>query len=222
MTENSVMTEIKEETGGLSDTVETFVLRWGDLGGQWGVNRSVAQIHALLYLSEVPLTAEDIAAQLGMARSNVSTSLKELLGWKLIERVPVLGDRRDHFVAETELWEMVRRIAAGRKAREIDPAAAALADCVARAESDPRIGETTMARLLELQDFVTRSSRWYEQMLALPASKISALMSLGDRVAGLLGSRGGRAGTKGAAGKDATAKDVPGKGRTAKGNGETR
>ena len=180
------MTEI-EEVKPLPETVETFVLRWGDLGGQWGVNRSVAQIHALLYLSEVPLTAETIAGQLGMARSNVSNSIKELLGWKLIERVPVLGDRRDHFVAETDLWEMVRRIAAGRKAREIDPAASALEDCVARAGSDPEIGETTMARLLELQDFVARSSRWYDQMLALPVSKISALMQMGGRVANLLG-----------------------------------
>ena len=81
-----------------------FILHWGDLGGQWGVNRSVAQIHALLYLSEAPLNAEDIAATLGLARSNVSNSIKELLNWQLIHRVPQLGDRRDHFAAETDIW----------------------------------------------------------------------------------------------------------------------
>jgi len=187
MTDISVMTEINGETDVLSPAVEMFVLRWGDLGGQWGVNRSVAQIHALLYLSEVPLTAEDIAARLGMARSNVSNSVKELLGWKLIERVPVLGDRRDHYAAETDLWEMVRRIAAGRKEREIDPVAAALADCLEAARADPAVGATTLARIETMQDFVVRSSRWYEQMLALPVSRITALMNMGDRIVGLLG-----------------------------------
>src|SRR3954447_22814064 len=110
----SVMTEITVETR-LPPAVERFILHWGDLGGQWGVNRSVAQIHALLYLSDQPLTAEEIAETLGMARSNVSNSLKELAGWKLVRRVPVFGDRRDHYEAETDLWEMVTRIAQGRK-----------------------------------------------------------------------------------------------------------
>src|SRR4051812_36746896 len=133
------MTEITAETR-LPRAVEHFVLRWGDMGGQWGVNRSVAQIHALLYLSDRPLTAENIADTLGMARSNVSNSLKELAGWKLIRRVPLFGDRRDHFEAETDLWEMVTRIAQGRKEREIDPAAAALRACLVDAEGDRRGG----------------------------------------------------------------------------------
>src|SRR3954463_16595525 len=118
------MTEITAESR-LAPAVEHFVLHWGDMGGQWGVNRSVAQIHALLYVSERPLTAEDIADTLGMARSNVSNSMRELLAWKLIRRVPVLGDRRDHYEAETDLWQMVSRIAQGRKEREIDPAVVA-------------------------------------------------------------------------------------------------
>ena len=116
------MTEINDNTEPLPPSVTRFVLHWGDLGSQWGVNRSVAQIHALLYLSEQPLPAEVIADRLGLARSNVSNSIKELLNWGLIHRVPVLGDRRDHYAAETDIWEMVTRIAKGRKAREIDPA----------------------------------------------------------------------------------------------------
>src|SRR5205807_2238468 len=97
----------------LPRAVERFVLHWGDMGGQWGLNRSVAQIQALLYLSERPMTAEDIADALGLARSNVSNSIKELLGWNLIRRVPIKGDRRDHFEAETDIWEMFMRISAG-------------------------------------------------------------------------------------------------------------
>ena len=133
------MTEISNTSNALPPAVERFILHWGDLGGQWGVNRSVAQIHALLYLSERPLTAEDIAGSLGLARSNVSNSIKELLAWKLVRRVPVLGDRRDHFEAETDIWEMVTRIAQGRKEREIDPAAVALRACGAEADGDPRV-----------------------------------------------------------------------------------
>ena len=99
----------------LPAAAERFVLHWGDMGGQWGVNRSVAQIHAVLFLSERPLTADDIAAALGMARSNVSNSIKELLAWNLIRRVPIKGDRRDHFEAEADVWEMFTRISAGRR-----------------------------------------------------------------------------------------------------------
>src|SRR5580692_7061042 len=124
------MTEITVRPGRLPGAVEQFVLRWGDMGGQWGVNRSVAQIHALLYLSERPLTAEDIAEALGMARSNVSNSIRELTTWKLIRRVPMLGDRRDHYEAEADLWQMMTRIAQGRKEREIDPAMAAIRKAV--------------------------------------------------------------------------------------------
>ena len=120
------MTEITDKSGKLPETVERFILHWGDMGGQWGVNRSVSQIHALLYLSERPLTAEDIADALGIARSNVSNSIRELMAWDLIRRVPIKGDRRDHFEAETDLWEIAMRIAAVRKEREIDPAVDAL------------------------------------------------------------------------------------------------
>lgn len=182
----SVMTEITVTSRTMPPAVERFVLQWGDMGGQWGVNRSVAQIHALLYLSDSPLTAEDIAETLGIARSNVSNSLKELQGWKLIRRVPTLGDRRDRFEAETDLWEMVTRIAQGRKEREIDPAAAALRACRAEAEGDPRVSETARRRLAEMDDFLGTMSRWYDQMLGVPAPKLMALVRMGARVVNFL------------------------------------
>ncbi len=181
------MTEITVESRQLASAVERFILHWGDMGNQWGVNRSVAQIHALLYLSERPLTAEDVADTLGLARSNVSNSVKELLGWKLIRRVPVLGDRRDHFEAETDLYEMVTRIAQGRKEREIDPAAAALRACMAEAEGDPKVSKVARERLREMQDFVEKLNRWYDQMLGVPPAKIMALIGMGTKVVNFLG-----------------------------------
>src|ERR1700730_501921 len=194
------MTEIEEKTfNTLPPAVRRFVAHWGSMGDHWGVNRSVSQVHALLYLSEKPLTAEDIAAALGMARSNVSTSLRELQSWDLIRRAPVLGDRRDFFEAETDIWAVVPRIAAGRKARELDPAAAALRDCLAAAATDKDVTDVAVARLKEMLDFVDRSSRWYEQMLALPRSQVSALMKMGGGIAGCLGRGGGVAKRRGAA-----------------------
>lgn len=185
------MTEIIDESRSLAPAVERFILHWGDMGGQWGVNRSVAQIQALLYLSERPLTAEQIAETLGMARSNVSNSLRELLSWKLIRRVPMLGDRRDHYEAETDLWEMVTRIAQGRKEREIDPAAAALRACLAAAEGDARVSQVARRRLAEMNQFMETVTRWYDQMIQVPAPKIMALMRMGAKVVNFLSFGGG-------------------------------
>ena len=164
-----------------------FILHWGDLGGQWGVNRSVAQIHALLYLSEVPLNAEEIAARLGLARSNVSNSIKELLSWQLIHRVPQMGDRRDHYAAETDIWEMVTRIARGRKAREVDPAEAALKVAVAEADGDAAVSKVARARLHAMLDFVSTMSRWHDEMIAMPKSTLMTFIKMGSKVGRFLG-----------------------------------
>jgi DNA-binding transcriptional regulator GbsR (MarR family) len=180
------MTEITDETDPLSPAIERFILHWGEMGGQWGVNRSVSQIHALLYLSERPLTAEEIAEKLGLARSNVSNSIKELLTWNLVRRVPVRGDRREHFEAETDVWEMFIRIAAGRKEREIDPAIAALRLCLSEADADSKIHPVARARLKDMLDFVGTMETWYAQMLTVPKPKLAALMRLGARIVNLL------------------------------------
>jgi DNA-binding transcriptional regulator GbsR (MarR family) len=182
----SVMTEITEKPAKLPGAIERFVLHWGDMGGQWGVNRSVSQIHALLYLSERPLMAEEIAATLGLARSNVSTSIKELMAWNLIRRVPIKGDRREHFEAETDPWEIATRIAAIRKEREIDPALDALRACVLEADGDPKLHPVAARRIKEMWAFVEMLDRWHAQMLTVPKPKLAALIRLGTRVVGLL------------------------------------
>jgi DNA-binding transcriptional regulator GbsR (MarR family) len=155
------------------------------------VNRSVSQIHALLYASKEPLAAEEIAEVLGIARSNVSNSLRELQSWNIIRSVPLLGDRRTFYTAETDLWNLVSRIAAGRKARELDPAAAALRECVELTRDDRSVDPVVQLRLREMLEFVEGLSRWYDQMLAMPRSKISTLMRLGGGIARLL-DRGGK------------------------------
>ncbi len=179
MTEN---TDIQKNQLLLPPAVEDFVLKWGDMGGVWGVNRSVAQIHALLYLASAPMTAEGIAETLSIARSNVSNSLKELLAWNLIRRVPVRGDRRDHFEAETDIWEVVTRIAVGRKAREIDPVIAVLRSCAQSAAKDARVTPHARARLNEMLEFTSSVDRWFQQMLSLPRSTLKAMLKLGSRI----------------------------------------
>ena len=179
------MTEIADDSKALPPAVEQFVLRWGDMGGQWGVNRSVAQIQALLFLSDRPLTAEDIADKLGMARSNVSNSIKELQTWKLIRRVPVLGDRRDHYEAEADLWQMATKVAQGRKEREIDPMVAAIREAMGQID-DPRISPAVRQRMIGMHDFVTTVESWYQQMLNVPPSQIMTLIRMGSKVVSLL------------------------------------
>jgi DNA-binding transcriptional regulator GbsR (MarR family) len=193
----SVMTETTVRSQKLPPAVEQFVLRWGDMGGQWGVNRSVAQIQALLFLSDRPLTAEDIADTLGMARSNVSNSIRELLSWKLIRRVPVLGDRRDHYEAEADLWQIMTHIARGRKEREIDPAVAALRHVLETADDDPQISATARTRLKEMQSFLGTLDTWFSQMVTVPPATLMALMKLGTRVVNLVSLGRGSSAKKG-------------------------
>lgn len=182
------MTEITDMTAtALSEPVQRFIANWGAMGEHWGVNRSVSQVHALLYVSEQPLTAEDIAGTLNMARSNVSTSLRELLQWNLIQRAQVLGDRRDFYQAEIDIWTVFTRIAAGRKARELDPAAATLRECLQLAGNDRRTSPVAVARLKEMLGFVEQTSRWYEQIFALPRNQALALMKLGNGIVKVLG-----------------------------------
>ena len=178
------MTEITDKND--SAAKSQFILYWGDMGSQWGVNRSVAQIQALLFLSVKPLNAEQIAEELGIARSNVSNSLKELVGWKLIRRAPVAGDRREHFEAVTDVWEIATRIAQGRKEREIDPAIRVIAQCVATAETEAALNPIVLNRMKEMQDFLGTVDTWYGQMLAVPKAKLNLLMKMGTKVVSLL------------------------------------
>jgi DNA-binding transcriptional regulator GbsR (MarR family) len=166
-----------------SDVTGRFVLHWGEMGTVWGVNRSVGQIHGLLYLADKPLAAEDIAERLGLARSNVSNSLKELQAWNLVRRVHVMGDRRDFFAAETDLWEMVTRIAEGRKQREVDPTIAMLQGCMTDADKDTGLTPVAKERLDAMLGFLTMIDTWSHDIKRVPTPKLAGLLKLGAAVA---------------------------------------
>lgn len=165
---------------------KAFVLHWGEMGTHWGVNRSVSQIHALLYLSDLPVPADAIVDVLGLARSNVSTALKELQGYGIVRRVHVEGDRRDHFVAETDLWDMLMRIVAERKKREIDPTIATLDALARRLATDPTAPAHLRERIGRMHEFMATLGGWYDQVRVLPKPTLVALMKLGGKVARFL------------------------------------
>jgi len=171
----------------LSSVQQKFILHWGEMGTRWGINRTVAQIHALLYISPKPLNAEDIADTLSVARSNVSNSLKELQGWGIVRLIHVLGDKRDHFESMKEVWEMFRVVLDERKKREIDPTIAMLRDCVAEAEKDEETDEYTEQKLRELADFFAITSAWYGQIRQWPTSALTKFVKASDKIRKLLG-----------------------------------
>ncbi len=162
---------------------KAFILHWGEMGTQWGVNRSVAQVHALLYLADRPLHADEIVETLGLARSNVSTGLKELQSYGIVRRVHMDQDRRDHFLAEDDLWTMLMRIVAERKRREIDPTIALLGDLAHRLASDPSAPKHLRDRITRMHEFISTLGGWYEQVRVLPKDTLVALMKMGGKVA---------------------------------------
>ena len=169
----------------LTPIAQRFVLHWGEMGSRWGVNRTVAQIHALIYLQGRPLHAEEIAATLRVARSNVSTSLRDLLHWNLVRVAHRMDDRRDYFETARDPWDLLRTIVRERKAREFDPTIGVLRECV----SDPAFGRedaATRARLTETLALMEAISSWTGEMLRLDTATLTRLMKMGDKVRALL------------------------------------
>lgn len=167
----------------LTPVMEKFVLHWGEMGSRWGVNRSVAQIHALLYLAGEPMTADEIVETLGVARSNVSTSLRELQSWELIFTHTVLGDRRDYFKAETDLWTMLMTVVEGRKRREVDPTLSMLRQSQIEMADDTETPEAVKARIAHTLSFIENLTGWYQQVSRLKKGTLIKLMQLGAKVA---------------------------------------
>ncbi len=165
----------------LTPVQQKFILHWGEMGTRWGINRTVAQIHALLFISPRPLHAEEIAETLGVARSNVSTSLKELQGWGIVKLLHVLGDKRDHFESMKDVWEMFRIVLDERKRREIDPTLLMLRECIAEADAQKDKDAYTRERLQVLCDFFEATTAWYTQIRKWPASALARFVKLGDK-----------------------------------------
>jgi DNA-binding transcriptional regulator GbsR (MarR family) len=168
----------------LTPTAQRFVLHWGEMGTRWGINRTVAQIHALLMISPNPVPADVICERLGVARSNVSNSLRELQDWGVVRLVHVIGDRRDHFESLKDVWVMFRAIAQERKKREMDPTMAMLTECLAEADSTK--DAVLKERLTELRGFFVTVNGWYEQIFAMPTGILKNAMKLGSALSSLV------------------------------------
>ena len=174
----------------LTPTAQKFILHWGEMGARWGINRTMAQIHAYLFVSEAPRHAEDICEALGVARSNVSNSLRELQNWGVVKVVHLPGDRRDHFETIKDVFEMFRVIAAERKKREVDPTLAMLRECIAHADQKNADDAYTRQRLEDLKGFFEQGASWFDKMSHMPAARLQKAMKLGDKVFSLLGMGG--------------------------------
>ncbi len=160
-----------------------FILHWGEMGTHWGANRSVAQVHALLYLSDQPLDAEAICDALSLARSNVSNALKDLQAYGIVRRTHIAGDRRDYFAAETDLWDLFMAISAERKRREFDPTVAKLAELQSRMADNNSLPPHIRERIGRMHEFIGTLTNWYDQIRGLNKGTLISLMKLGSKVA---------------------------------------
>ena len=171
----------------LSPIEQRFVLHWGEMGTRWGINRTVAQVHALLFLSPKPLHAEEIASTLSVARSNVSTSLRELQGWGIVRVAHVLGDRRDHFESVKDVWEIFRIVAEERKRREIDPTLRVLQECAEELKHAGAGSAYTRQRVEEMLEFLTTTSGLFEELVRMPSGTLRGMARLRGRLKSLFG-----------------------------------
>ncbi|MFQ6611266.1 MAG: GbsR/MarR family transcriptional regulator, partial [Fidelibacterota bacterium] len=171
----------------LTPVMQNFILHWGEMGVRWGINRTVAQMHALLYLSPKPLTAEEISETLSIARSTVSSGLRELNSWGIIRIAHVLGDRRDHFEAISDVWEMARLLMDERKRREIDPTLAVLRKSVTNLESNNPDEAYVSDKLREMLEFLETIVFFYERIQKMSTKTIIRAANLGENVFKLLG-----------------------------------
>ena len=170
----------------MSPAVEKYVLHWGEMGTRWGTNRTVAQIQALLYLSPKPLRADEIVDLLSIARSNVSTSIRELQSYQLVRMTHVLGDRRDYFESLHDVWELFRVIIEQRKQRELNPTLTMLRSCAEQVDGEKETDPITKERIRNMLGFVESTSSWYEEISGVPTSTLTKLMALGKRITKLV------------------------------------
>ncbi len=165
----------------LPPLVQNFVLHFGEMGSRWGINRTVGQIYALLYLSESPLNAEDIAESLGFSRSNVSMGLKELDSWQLIRTQHLPGDRRDYFTTPDDIWEIVRTLVEQRRQREIEPTLSMLRNVILKSPSSKE-EKHAQEKMREMHDLIEMLTAWYTDMQHMETERLVHLLKLGSRV----------------------------------------
>lgn len=174
----------------LSNIQQQYILHWGEMGTRWGINRTVAQIHALLFLSPKPLPADEIAETLDVARSNVSTSIRELESWGIVRAVHVLGERREHYESMKDVWEMVRLIVEQRKRREVDPTLQLLRQCLAESDSGNAGDEYTRERLQSMTEFFEAATAAYGEISQVSSATLRRVLGMRGKIRRLLGEKG--------------------------------
>ena len=164
---------------------QSFVLHFGEMGSRWGINRTVGQIYALLYIAQDPLCADDIVDALGISRSNVSMGLKELMGWRLVRLEQRPGDRRDFFSTPEDVWAIFKILAEERQRREIDPTLSMLRDALLETPADPA-ERHAQQRMKDMHDLIEQVTDWFGEVRKLSPSTLQTLMNLGSKVTKLL------------------------------------
>lgn len=173
----------------MTPAVQKYVLHWGEMGTRWGTNRTVAQIHALLYLSPSPMHADQICELLSVARSNVSTSIRELQSYGLVRMTHTLGDRRDYFETIYDVWELFRVIIEQRKQRELNPTLAMLKSCADEVDNEADTDPLTKQRIRDMLEFVQTTSTWYDDVRDIPSPTLKKIMRLGRSITKFVGKK---------------------------------
>lgn len=167
---------MKGEAAKLNETRDRFVAQWGVMGTQWGINRTMAQIHALLMTSPEPMSTDEVMEELRISRGNAHTNLKELVNWGLLRIVTRKGERKEYFEAELDVWEIFRRIVMERKRREIDPALGLLQDCMTESKGMKTAGGRAFHdQMKSLEEFVRFASKMSDRVASMPHGKAMQL-----------------------------------------------
>jgi len=169
----------------MSPLIESFVAHFGEMGSRWGINRTVGQIYALLFLSEQPLNADDIGETLAISRSNVSMSMKELESWQLVRLSRIPGDRREYYSALGSVWDIFRKVATERRRREVAPTLSILRQSLL-AQTDNGAEQYAQGRMQEMYELAEMANNWFDELERLSPDSLRQLMKLGSKVQKLL------------------------------------
>jgi DNA-binding transcriptional regulator GbsR (MarR family) len=192
----------------MTPLVLTFVSHFGEMGSRWGINRTVGQIYALLFVTERPLNADEIGELLGISRSNVSIGLKELQSWGLVRQSRIVGDRREYFSSLGDVWEIFRVVAAERRRREVAPTLSVLRESLLAKPTSPE-DQFAQQRMRDMHELVDLANTWFDDLQRLSPESLAQLMKMGTQVQKLLNAKdkllgGGRPKARAASRQDET------------------
>lgn len=165
----------------LPPLIQTFVLHFGEMGSRWGINRTVGQIYALIYLSQKPLNADQIVEATGLSRSNVSMGLKELSSMNLVMLRHVPSDRKDYYVTHDDIWDIVRNLVEERRKREVEPTLTMLRSIIMqKASSEDEIYAQT--KMQEMHDLISMLTDWYQDVQKMETERLVSLLKMGAKI----------------------------------------